>query len=142
MKSNSTACLLATAFIALAGVAHAQGAGTGKPLDRDGLIKLANDYFAALLAHDPRKVPLASDVKTVENAKRIQAGEGLWKSTSAAPTEFKIVVPDTMSQQVGGMMMIQTEGKSGAGGLSIESRERQDRRGRAHDRDASRTDAR
>ncbi len=119
MKKNSIACLVAMTFIAVAGVAQAQGTSAGKPLDRDGLIKLANDYFAALLAHDPRKVPLASDVKTVENAKRIQTGEGLWKSTSAAPTEFKIIVPDTSSQQVGGMAMIQTEGKPAQVGFRL-----------------------
>src|SRR6478752_4205846 len=124
MKSNTVwrrwgAYLVVTALVALTGVAQAQGAAGGKALDRDGLIKLANDYFAALLAHDPRKVPLASDVKTVENAKRIQAGEGLWKSTSAAPTEFKIVVPDTVSQQVGGMMMIQTDGKPAQVGFRL-----------------------
>ncbi len=91
MITKGIARLAAAALIVLAGVA--QAADGGKPLDRAALIKLANDYFGALLAHDPGKVPLASDVKTVENAKRIQPGEGLWKTTTAAPTEFKIVVP-------------------------------------------------
>jgi hypothetical protein len=119
MKTKLTAWLSAAALAALAGAAFAQGAGAGKPLDRPALIKLADDYFAALLAHDPRKVPLASDVKIVENAKRIKPGEGLWKTTSAAPTEFKIVVPDTLSQQVGGMAMIQTDGKPAQVGFRL-----------------------
>jgi hypothetical protein len=111
----------AATLLALAGAA--QGASAKKtvdgPLDRAALIKLADDYFAALLAHDPKKVALASDVKTVENAKRIQPGEGLWKTTSAGPTEFKIVVPDTMSQQVGGMFMIQSDGKPAQVGFRL-----------------------
>jgi hypothetical protein len=109
--------LLAVALIVVAGVA--QAADAGKPLDRAALIKLANDYFAALLAHDPGKVPLASDVKTVENAKRIKPGEGLWRTTTAGPTEFRIVVPDTVSQQVGGMFMIQSENKPAQVGFRL-----------------------
>lgn len=109
MNTNGIARLAAVALIAMAGLA--QAADTAKPLDRAALMKLANDYFGALLAHDPRKAPLASDVKTVENAKRINPGEGLWKTTTAGPTEFRIVVPDTVSQEVGGMFMIEAENK-------------------------------
>jgi hypothetical protein len=112
-----TARLAAVALAVLAGVA--QAVETGKPLDRAALIKLANDYFAALLAHDPGKAPLASDVKTVENAKRIKPGEGLWKTTTAGPTEFRIVVPDTTSQEVGGMFMIQSDNKPAQVGFRL-----------------------
>jgi hypothetical protein len=119
MKTKVAAWLAVAAFAALCAVAHAQGSGAGGSLDRAALIKLADDYLAALVAHDPRKVPLAPDVKTVENAKRIQPGEGLWKSTTAGPTEFRIVVPDTVSQQVGGMVMMQTDGKPAQVGFRL-----------------------
>jgi hypothetical protein len=107
MTTKLTAWLSAAAVAALAGLAHA----ADKTLDRASLIKLADDYLAALVAHDPRKVPLASDIRIVENAKRIKPGEGLWNTTTAGPTEFRIVVPDTVSQQVGGMVMMQSDGK-------------------------------
>jgi hypothetical protein len=106
------------AFAALSTMTQA-AAPASKALDRAALIKLADDYFAALLAHDPRKVPLAPDVKTVENAKRINPGEGLWKTTTAGPTTFKIVVPDTVSQQVGGMFMIQSDNKPAQVGFRL-----------------------
>jgi hypothetical protein len=80
-------------------------------LDRAALLKLADTYLAALVAHDPGKVPLASDVKVVENVTRIKAGEGLWKTARSAPTEFKIVVPDPILQEVGGLVVMQTDGK-------------------------------
>jgi hypothetical protein len=112
-----TVWLSAAVLAALAGVAH--GAGAEKTLDRAGLIKLADDYFAALAAHDSGRVPLASDVKVVENAKRIKPGEGLWKTITSGPTEFKIVVPDTVSQQVGGIVMMQSEGKPAQVGLRL-----------------------
>jgi len=117
MQIQRTARLAAVALIAITGLA--QAADSGKPLDRAALIKLANDYFAALVAHDPGKVGLASDVKTVENAKRIKPGEGLWKTATAGPTEFQIVVPDTVSQEVGGMFMIQSESKPAQVGFRL-----------------------
>ena len=87
--------------------------------DRDCLNTLADNYLAALVAHDPKKVQLAADVKIVENAKRIMPGEGLWKTATAGPTEFKIVVPDPYSQEVGGMVMMQSDGKPAQVGFRL-----------------------
>ncbi|MEJ0038177.1 MAG: hypothetical protein WDO68_19210 [Gammaproteobacteria bacterium] len=122
MNTKLSVRLAAVALTALASLVQAslaQAADAPKPLDRAALIKLANDYFGALLAHDPGKAPLASDVKTVENAKRIKAGEGLWKTTTAGPTEFRIVVPDAVSQEVGGMFMIESENKPAQVGFRL-----------------------
>jgi hypothetical protein len=83
----------------------------GAPLDRAALIKLADDYFAALVAHNPKAVPLAGNIKTVEQVKRIQPGEGLWKTATSVPTNFKIVIPDTVSQEVGGIVIMGISGK-------------------------------
>lgn len=69
--------------------------------DRTCLIKLSDNYIAALVAHDPKRAPLAADVVTVENIKRIKPGEGLWTSLAARPDSFMIHVPDPVSQQVG-----------------------------------------
>ncbi len=89
---------------AMAGTANAADAG----LSRDALLKLADSYFAALVAHNPSalSVPLASDVKIVENLKRIKTNEGMWKTASSGPTAFKIVIPDTWSQEVGGIIVM------------------------------------
>jgi len=87
--------------------------------DRDCLNALADRYLAALVAHDPSKVPLAADVKIVENAQRIRPGEGLWKSATGGPTAFKIVVPDPYAQEVGGMVMMQSGGKPAQVGFRL-----------------------
>src|SRR5512146_1434586 len=87
--------------------------------DRTCLMALADKYIAALSAHDPRNAPLSSGVRMVENAKRIQPGEGLWKTASAGPTEFRIVVPDPLSQQVGGMVIMQSDGKPAQVGFRL-----------------------
>jgi hypothetical protein len=79
--------------------------------DRECLIKMADDYLSALVTHNPEQVPLANDVRIVENANPIKPGEGLWKTATAGPTEFRIIVPDIVSRQVGGMVIMQSEGK-------------------------------
>ncbi len=63
------------------------------------------------MAHDPSKAPLAGGIKFVENVKRLKPGEGLWKTASAAPTTFKIYVPDPVAQQVGFIGVMEAEGK-------------------------------
>lgn len=93
-------------LLALAPLAHA----ATSPCDRDCLKGLADRYVAALVAHDPAKVPLARDVKIVENLQRIHPGEGLWKTASGVPTTFRIVVPDPVAQQVGLLAVMQEEG--------------------------------
>src|SRR5688572_13761919 len=97
--------LLAGAVLALSAPAAAQDC------DRACLIKLADDYAAALVAHDPSRVPLAANVVTVENVKKIARGEGLWRTATAGPTAYRIHVPDPVSQQVGLLAMMQVEGK-------------------------------
>lgn len=109
-KRNFIAAFAAAglALVAMPGLA----ASAGKPLDREQLLKLADDYFAALVAHDPARVPFAADARFVEQAKRTKVGEGLWKTASGGPNpDFKVVVPDAVSQQVGGIVMLEAEGK-------------------------------
>lgn len=108
MNKAGIAALLGAAL--LAGVAQA-AAPAGSQLSREALIKLADDYLGALVAHDPSKAALASDVKFVENIKRMKPGEGLWKTTTSGPTAFKVIVPDAISQQVGGIVMMGSDGK-------------------------------
>ncbi len=118
MIGNRT--LLLSAVVLVCGMAQAATkAPAPKTCDRDCLERLADNYIAALVAHDPHKVPLAADIKTVENAKRISPGEGLWKTATAGPTDFKILVPDTTSQEVGGMVMMQSEGKPAQVGFGL-----------------------
>jgi hypothetical protein len=79
--------------------------------NRACLKDLAHSYVAALVAHDPSKVPLAADVKFVENVTPMKPGEGLWKTASEAPTTFAVYVPDPISEQVGFIGMMKAEGK-------------------------------
>ena len=81
------------------------------PCNRACLKDLANSYVAALVAHDPSKVPLAANVQFVENVTPMKPGEGLWKTASEVPTTFAVYVPDPISQQVGFIGMMKADGK-------------------------------
>ena len=107
--------LLFAAAIALALPAAAQA----QDCDRACLIKMADDYAAALVAHDPSRVPLAPGIVTVENAKKIGRGEGLWSTASGGPTQFQIHVPDPVSQQVGLMAMMEVNGAPALVGIRL-----------------------
>ncbi|MBN2320143.1 MAG: hypothetical protein JXR49_13755 [Acidobacteria bacterium] len=47
-------------------------------------------YLAAVVKHDPAAVPLAGDVKLVENTAATPIGKGLWKTATGGPADFKI----------------------------------------------------
>ncbi len=66
-----------------------------------------NIYLAGLVAHDPSIVKFSPDVKFVENTVPMKPGEGLWKTASAIPTTFKIYVPDTVSEEIGFLGVMQ-----------------------------------
>ena len=106
---------LALAALALNSAADA----ADKICDRTCLRNLADSYVAALVAHDPSRVPLARDVRMVENIQRIRPGEGLWKSAAAIPANFRIHVPDVAAQQVGFMAVLQEDDKPVQLGLRL-----------------------
>jgi hypothetical protein len=105
--------LFAALALALPATAQAQNC------DRACLIAMADDYVAALVAHDPSDAPLARNVVTVENVRKIGRGEGLWRSVTGGPTGFRIHVPDPVSQQVGLMAMMEVEGKPALVGIRL-----------------------
>lgn len=90
--------------------------------DRACLIRTTNIYLAALVAHDPSIVDFSSDVKFVENTVPMKPGEGLWKTASAIPTTFKIYVPDTVSEEIGFLGVMQENNRPIELGLRLKLR--------------------
>src|ERR1700761_7662162 len=108
MTPRTTAVWLAALTLTLA---TATPAAVPEPCNRACLKDLASTYIAALVAHDPSKVPLAADVKFVENVTPMKPGEGLWKTASEVPTTFAVYVPDPVAGQVGFIGMMKSDGK-------------------------------
>jgi len=48
--------------------------------NRACLEKVVDDYLAAVVAHDPKRVPLSEDVKYTENDQVMKVGDGYWKT--------------------------------------------------------------
>jgi len=74
--------LIVTAIVGLRFVPKAD-AGIGSiPLncDRACLEKVVDQYLTALVAHDPKQLPLSKDVRYTENDQVIQLGDGFWKT--------------------------------------------------------------
>jgi hypothetical protein len=110
-RTGAATRLAAGALGACSLALSAAAAAAGKPCDRACLNGLADQYIAAMVAHEPSRVPLARDVRMVENIHRIQPGEGLWQTATAAPTTFRIYVPDATAQQVGLIAVMQEGGR-------------------------------
>ena len=106
MTRIAGAVLLATAISASSAVAQ----GT---CDRACLLKIADDYLAALVAHDASKAPMAPNAKFTEQTKALNVGdEGLWKSAISSSPTFRIPVPDPVSGQIGMIVMMKADGKA------------------------------
>lgn len=119
---RSSSAALGVGFLAI-GMALAGRAGAAAAhCDSACLDGMVDSYLAALVAHDPSKVPIAADAKFVENTVRMKPGEGLWQTASAVPTTFKIYVPDPIAEQVGFIGVMEESGKPIELGLRLKIR--------------------
>jgi hypothetical protein len=93
--------LLALAFFGTP-LAPKADASTGPiPLncDRACLEGLVDQYLAALVAHDPKKLPLSADVMYTENDQAMDVGDGFWKTVQGVGN-YKHIFADPAFGQV------------------------------------------
>ena len=100
-------CALPVAHVA----AQANIDGAPGNCDKACLTGIADAYVAALVAHDPAKAAMAAMAKFTENAQVLSVGDGLWKTATEAPTNFKVYVPDPVSGQLGAIVLMKDAGK-------------------------------
>src|SRR5208282_2383619 len=77
-----------------------QGNTDATPCDRACLIGLMDQYRSALMAHDPMRLPLASNIRFTENTIALPLGKGLW-ATASGFGNYKQYFADPVSGQVG-----------------------------------------
>ena len=77
--------------------------------DRACLEGVMNQYLAAVVAHDPRQLPLSEDVMYTENDQILKAGDGFWK-TAAGLGNYKHYFADPEAGQVAFMGTMQEAG--------------------------------
>jgi hypothetical protein len=72
------------AAIALTGALVPKAKASTGPIplncNRACLEDLVNQYLAAVIAHDPKRLPLSADVMYTENDQHIDVGDGFWKT--------------------------------------------------------------
>ncbi|HUN73251.1 MAG TPA: hypothetical protein VMU40_01935 [Steroidobacteraceae bacterium] len=90
--------VLALLSLLVAGGAAARGDAPGS-CDRSCLKGLMDQYLAALVAHDPARLPTTPTVKFTENTNRLALGDGLWQTIDGLGT-FKLYIEDPASEQV------------------------------------------
>ena len=70
-------------------VKHVPGVPTMRARKARAIARLegiAEQYLDALVAKDPKKLPVASNVKYTENGQRLQLGDGFWNSVTGRGT--------------------------------------------------------
>lgn len=77
--------------------------------DRTCLNGFIDQYLAALVAHDPSRLPLARDVKFTENGQVLNLGDGLWGTVSGIGS-YQIYADDPQAGQAMYMGLLQENG--------------------------------
>ena len=111
MTAGAAACLA----VVLAGYSTSHVKASTGPIpvncDRACLEGVMNQYLAAVVAHDPTRVPLSEDVKYTENDQLMRVGDGFWK-TAAGLGNYKHYFADPEFGQVAFMGTMQEAGAS------------------------------
>jgi hypothetical protein len=102
---------VATFIAAMSGVAHAQNAGA---CDRACLEGFVDKYLDALIAHNPKLLPLSRNVKFTENGVRLDIGEAQWK-TVISKGKYRIIVADPEAGQVAFIGNVREEARGSEG---------------------------
>ena len=79
--------------------------------DRACLDGLIDRYLAALVAHDPMRVPSAESVKFTENTAALKLGEGAWK-TATGVGSYQIHIADPVTNQAAFIGVLKEGGKA------------------------------
>jgi len=90
--------LLCGGIVAIAQQNNTRGSG---PCDRACLEGFVDQYLDAVIAHDPKRLPLAPNAKFTENGQRLNVGDGFWRST-LSKGNYKLFVTDVEAGQMSG----------------------------------------
>lgn len=97
------AILISGVFVTPAGTAASRAGdpqSSASACDYACLTGFVDQYLAALVAHDPSRLPVAAGVKFTENTIPLKLGDALWGTISGLGT-YKVYFADPQAGQVG-----------------------------------------
>jgi hypothetical protein len=89
-----------------------------QPCDRACLEGFVNDYLTAMVAHDPKRLPVTPNVKFTEDDVALKLGDALW-GTASGLGKYKLYFADPEAGQVGFFGTIQENGTGAALALRL-----------------------
>src|SRR5882724_5745620 len=81
------------------GILIATGLAAQSACDRACLENFVDQYMDALIAHNPKALPMTARVKNTEDGVRLDPGDGFWR-TALAKGSYRLFVSDTEAGQV------------------------------------------
>ena len=90
---------------------------SSRACDRACLESLVDKYLDAVIAHDPKQLPLAKNVKFTENGVRLEVGDAHWKTVTRKGT-YRLFVTDPEAGQVAFIGTIREEARGPEGSPS------------------------
>ena len=96
---------LVAGVIAGGGVTSARAA-----CDRACLTGFADRYMAALVAHDPARLPVSTRLRFTEDGAPLDLGDGLWRTISGLGS-YRLDFADPRSGQAGVLALVQENGR-------------------------------
>ena len=101
--------LPALCLAGLASMALANTAAAAQPAcDRACLEGFVEKYFDAVIANNPKLVPISPNVKFTEDGQRLLIGDGLW-NTAKGKGKYRLFVTDVPAQSVAVLATIQED---------------------------------
>jgi hypothetical protein len=88
------------------------------PCDRACLNGFIDQYIAALVAHDPSKLPLTKNARYTENGQTLKLGDGMWGPVITMGT-YKLYFADPKAGQVGFYGTLEEHGHPAILGLRL-----------------------
>jgi hypothetical protein len=94
-------------------VVHLAHAAQPAACDRACLEGFVERYFDAVIANDPKLVPISPNTKFTEDGQRLLIGDGLW-NTAKAKGKYRLFVTDVPAQSVAVLATIQEDARDAA----------------------------
>jgi hypothetical protein len=104
-----TGCLLALFVFACVNSLPRATFAAEQSCDRACLTGFVGQYLAAMVAHDPAKLPLAKNVKFTEDGVQLKLGDALW-ATATGVGNYKLYFAEPEAGAVGAFVLVLENG--------------------------------